>query len=144
MEPGMSVASADAVERSVYTTNEWLNGIRDELGQDDREEAWRILKADLQVLRDQLTIDEAAQFGAQLPLVLRGAFYEGFDPGRQQKVRHREEFIALFAERANLSDSTDAERALGAATSALSSHVTPGELDDLIAQLPSDLRSVLH
>jgi uncharacterized protein (DUF2267 family) len=140
----MSVASADAVVRSVHKTNEWLNGIRDELGQDDREEAWRILKADLQVLRDQLTIDEAAQLAAQLPLVLRGAFYEGFDPGRQQKVRHREEFIALFAERANLSDSTDAERALGAAASALSSHVTPGELDDLIAQLPSDLRSVLH
>ena len=140
----MSVASADAVERSVYTTNEWLNGIRDELGQDDREEAWRILKADLQVLRDQLTIDEAAQLAAQLPLVVRGAFYEGFDPGRQQKVGHREEFIALFAERANLSDSTDVERALGAATSALSSHVKPGELDDLIARLPSDLRSVLH
>ena len=62
----------------------------------------------------------------------------------ERKVRHREEFIALFAERANLSDSTDVERALGAATSALSSHVTPGELDDLIAQLPSDLLSVLH
>jgi uncharacterized protein (DUF2267 family) len=144
MGQGMSVASADAVERSVHKTNEWLNGIRDELGQDDREEAWRILKADLQVLRDQLTIDEAAQFAAQLPLVLRGAFYEGFDPGRQDKVRHREEFLALFAERANLSDSTDAEQALSAATSVLSSHVTPGELDDLIAQLPSDLRSVLH
>jgi uncharacterized protein (DUF2267 family) len=140
----MSLASADAVERSVHKTNEWLNGIRDELGQEDREEAWRILKADLQVLRDQLTIDEAAQFAAQLPLVLRGAFYEGFDPGHQAKVRHRDEFLALFAERAALSDSTDAERALGAATSVLSSHITPGELDDLAAQLPSDLRSVLH
>jgi uncharacterized protein (DUF2267 family) len=140
----MSLASADAVERSVHKTNEWLNGIRDELGQDDREEAWRILKADLQVLRDQLTIDEAAQFAAQLPLVLRGAFYEGFDPGHQRKVRHRDEFLTLFAERANLSDSTDAERALGAATNVLSSHITPGELDDLIAQLPSELRAVLH
>jgi uncharacterized protein (DUF2267 family) len=44
----MSLASADAVERSVHKTNEWLNGIRHELGQEDREEAWRILKADLQ------------------------------------------------------------------------------------------------
>jgi uncharacterized protein (DUF2267 family) len=140
----MSLTSADAVERSVHKTNEWLNDIRDELGQDDREEAWRILKADLQVLRDQLTIDEAAQFAAQLPLVLRGAFYEGFDPGHQAKVRHRDEFLALFAERAGLSDSTDAERALGAATSVLTSRITPGELDDLAAQLPSDLRSVLH
>jgi hypothetical protein len=61
----MSLASADAVERSVYKTNEWLNGIRDELGQDDREEAWRILKAHLQVLR--------------------GAFYEGFDPDTRRR-----------------------------------------------------------
>jgi uncharacterized protein (DUF2267 family) len=144
MGRGMSLESADAVERSVHKTNEWLNGIRDELGQQDREEAWRILKADLQVLRDQLTVDEAAHFAAQLPLVLRGAFYEGFDPGRQDKVRHREEFLALFADRAALSDSTDPERALGAATSVLSSHITQGELDDLTAQLPSELRSVLH
>jgi uncharacterized protein (DUF2267 family) len=79
----------------------------------------------MSVASAQLTVDEAAQFAAQLPLVLRGAFYEGFDPTA-------------------LSDSTDAERALGAATSVLSSHITPGELDDLIAQLPSDLRSVLH
>src|SRR3954468_20250061 len=47
------------------------------------EDAWRLLKGYLQTLRDELTLDEAAQLAAQLPLVLRGAFYEGFDPSRQ-------------------------------------------------------------
>jgi uncharacterized protein (DUF2267 family) len=87
-----------------------------ELDDDNREGAWRILRPISKTLRDELTVDEAAQLAAQLPLVLRGAFYEGFDPGRQPaKLRHRDEFLARLAERARLPDPEDPERAAEAA-----------------------------
>jgi uncharacterized protein (DUF2267 family) len=97
----MSLQSVDAIERTVHKTNRWLSELTEELGTEDQEKAWRILKSYLQLLRDQLTIDEGAQLAAQLPVILRGAFYEGFDPGhRPAKVRDGEAFLDLLAKRA--------------------------------------------
>jgi uncharacterized protein (DUF2267 family) len=139
----MSIASVDAVERTVHKTNEWLGTLSRELGT-DRETAWRVLRGYLQVLRDRLNNDEAAQLAAQLPHLLRGVFYEGFDPGHQPvKLRDREEFLARLAERARLEDSAEAARAAAAATDVLRRHVTPGEIDDVLAQLPGEIRAVL-
>jgi uncharacterized protein (DUF2267 family) len=141
----MSIQSVDAVERSVHKTNEWVKAMAAELGIDDREDAWRLLRADLQVLRDELTVDEAAQLSAQLPMVLRGAFWEGFDPGHQPaKLRRREDFLARYAERANLNDLSEAERAAGAATRVMSGRITEGELNDVFAQLPREVRQVVQ
>jgi uncharacterized protein (DUF2267 family) len=140
----MSVHSVDSIDRSVHKTNEWLSDLAAEFGIEDRERAWRILRAYLQTLRDQVTIDEAAQLAAQLPLVLRGAFYEGFDPGHQPAPHDRDQFLAALAERAGLSDTGEAARAAEAATTVLRRHVTEGEVDDVLAQLPTELREVLQ
>jgi uncharacterized protein (DUF2267 family) len=140
----MSVHSVDGIERSVHKTNEWLQEMAAELGV-EREDAWRLMRAYLQVLRDQLTVDEAAQLAAQLPTVLRGAFYEGFDPGHQPaRLRHRDEFLSRFAERAQLSNADQAARAVEAATRVLKGHISAGEVEDVLAQLPSELRELLQ
>jgi uncharacterized protein (DUF2267 family) len=140
----MSVRTVDAVERGVHKTNEWLAELADELQTEDRETAWRILRAYLQVLRDRLTVDEAAQLAAQLPHVLRGVFYEGFDPGHQpEKIRDRDEFLARLADRAQLGDDAEAAQAACAATRVLRRHVSAGEIDDMLAQLPQEIRDVL-
>src|ERR1700704_6494643 len=138
----MSVGSVDAIERSVHKTNEWLHQPGAERGTEDREDAWRVLRAYLQLLRDQLTVDEAAQLAAQLPMVLRGTFYEAFDPGHQPaRIRSGDEFLSAFAERTKL-DPERATQAVEAATRVLRSHVTAGEFDDVLAQLPRELREV--
>lgn len=140
----MTIRSADAVERSTHKTNQWLKELMAELDLDDREEAWRLLKAYFQLLRERLTVDEAAQLAAQLPLVLRGAFYEGFDPSRQpQRLRDREEFLARMIEHAQPIDPTTAQRAAQAATTVLRRHVSEGEVEHALAQLPDELRAVL-
>jgi uncharacterized protein (DUF2267 family) len=137
--------SVDSIERSVHKTNEWLSELAAELGTEDREVAWRHFRAYLQLLRDQLTIDEAAQLAAQLPLVLRGAFYEGFDPGaRPEKAMDRDEFLRRLAQRAQPTDPITTARAAEAATRVLERHVTAGEMEDVFVQLPSGLREVLQ
>jgi uncharacterized protein (DUF2267 family) len=140
----MTLSSVDGIERSIHKTNRWLSELARELGSEDREEAWRVLRAYLQLLRDQLTVDEAAQLAAQLPMVLRGAFYEAFDPGHQPaKLRDRDEFLSAFAERTQL-DPDKAADAVEAATRVLRRHITAGEFDDVLAQLPTQLREVLQ
>jgi uncharacterized protein (DUF2267 family) len=141
----MSLSSVDSVERTVHKTNEWLADLAGELGTDDRDEAWRVFRAYLQLVRDRLTLDEAAQLSAQLPHLLRGIFWEGFDPGHQPaKVRHRETFLALLGERAGFADDDRAAQAAAAATRVLRRHVSEGEIDDVLAQLPEEVREVLR
>lgn len=139
------IRSIDSIERTVHKTNEWLAQLADELGTEDRELAWRVLKGHLQLLRDQLTLDEGAQLAAQLPLLVRGAFYEGFDPSaKPERLRDRELFLVALAERARLDDDALAVRAAEAATSVLRHYVSGGEMDDVLSQLPRDVREVLQ
>jgi uncharacterized protein (DUF2267 family) len=140
----MTVASAHSIERSVHKTNEWLKDLAADLGLDDRDDAWRILRGYLHVLRDRLTIDESAQLAAQLTHLVRGVFYEGFDPGHQpETIRHADVFLARLAEATELPDAQQAARAAVACTRVLSKHITGGELDDVLAQLPPEIRSIL-
>jgi uncharacterized protein (DUF2267 family) len=140
----MATTHVDAIDRSVQKTNQWLHELAAELGTDERT-AWRVLRAYLQVLRDRLTIDEAAQLAAQLPHLLRGVFYEGFDPGHQpEKIRDRDAFLARLADRAQLADAGEAAAAAAAVTEMLRRHITPGELEDVLSQLPTEIREVLE
>ena len=44
----------------------------------DRRSAYRALRSVLHVLRDRLTPEQAVHLGAQLPLLVRGIFYDGW------------------------------------------------------------------
>jgi uncharacterized protein (DUF2267 family) len=140
----MTVASVHSVERTVHKTNEWLDDLTAELRTDDRDDAWRILRGYLHVLRDRLTMDEGAQLAAQFTHLVRGVYYEGFDPGHQpDPIREPEVFLSRMADATELPDADDAARAAAACTRVLSKHITSGELDDVLAQLPSGIRAVL-
>jgi uncharacterized protein (DUF2267 family) len=141
----MPSRTVDAIERSAQKAHEWLADLAGELGDEDRTKAWRVLRGYLQTLRDRLTVSEAAQLAAQLPHLVRGVFYEGFDPDRQpDKIRDRETFLTRLAERAQLRDTAEAASAAAAATRVLRRHVSEGEIDDAVAQLPDEIRDVLE
>ncbi len=67
-----------------------------ELGTTDPHRAVRALGAGLESLRDLLTPAEAARFGARLPLLVRGLFFEGWDPTiGPREILDRSQFLAL-------------------------------------------------
>jgi uncharacterized protein (DUF2267 family) len=140
----MATGTIDTIERTVQKTNEWVRELDSELGGDDQRKAWRVLRGYFHVLRDRLTIDEGAQLAAQFPHLLRGVYYEGFDPGHQpEPIRDRDTFLARFAERAEI-DPGEAPAAAVAGTNVLRRHVSAGELDDVAAQLPTEIRQALQ
>ena len=115
-----------------------------QLGVEDRREAYRVLRAYLHALRDRLTVDEAAQLAAQLPELIRGVYYEGWNPSATP-VRYRgfADFLDRVASEAGLDGETAASYAVGAAAEVLRRHVSTGEIDDIRAQLPEELRPIL-
>ena len=141
----MATTGLDVFDRSVHKTNEWLKDLMERLGSDDRRYAYRVLRAYLHVLRDRLTVDEAAQLAAQLPHLLRGVFYEGWDPSRTPETyRDRETFLARLAERAQLAGPTEASVAAEAATAVLRERVAEGEVEDVLQLLPASIRTILQ
>jgi uncharacterized protein (DUF2267 family) len=138
------ITGLEKFDRSVHKSNEWLNSLARRLGT-DRRDAYRILRAYFHVLRDRLTVDEAAHLAAQLPHLLRGVFYEGWDPSRTPETyRHEETFLSRFAEAALLPGPEEAAVAARAATEVLREHVTPGEMEDVLRMLPAGVRRVLE
>jgi uncharacterized protein (DUF2267 family) len=139
----MSMTGLDVFDRTIHKTNNWLNELMEALGWHDRHKAYLALRVTLHALRDRLTVEEVAQLGAQLPMLIRGFYYEGWDPtGKPLKERHKEEFLARIAEQFSGDDQADAEQVARAVFSVLSDRVTEGEIEDVKHVLPAELREL--
>jgi uncharacterized protein (DUF2267 family) len=140
----MTVTHVDIIDRSVEKAHIWVNDVAEELGTDDRQYAYRVLRAFLHALRDHLPVNEAAQLSAQLPIFVRGVFYEGWDPGRTpERVRDVDHFLQRIATEARLAGETEASFAVAAANRVLDRHVSPGEAGSVLRVLPEALRELL-
>jgi uncharacterized protein (DUF2267 family) len=92
-----------------------------------------------------LSVDEAAQLAAQLPQLIRGVYYEGWDPSKTpQAYRHPNEFLERVASEAALHGQTEASHAAAAAARVLYGHVSEGELSDVFQLLPAEIRVLLQ
>ena len=137
----MNSIGVDVFDTTLQKTSVWLNGVMEEMGWEDRHRAYSVLRAVLHALRDRLIVDEAINLGAQLPMLIRGFYYEGWRPeGRPSKYRHKEEFFAQVAKTLPGMEQAELERAVRAVFKVLSSQVTGGEIAQVRDQLPAEIR----
>jgi uncharacterized protein (DUF2267 family) len=134
----------DVIDRNIEQTHVWVNELADELRTEDNHEAYRVLRAFLHALRDHLPVNEVAQLAAQLPIFVRGVFYEGWDPGHTpEHERDLNSFLIRVASEARLAGETEASFAAAAAWRVLERHVSEGEATSVQGVLPRHLRELL-
>lgn len=139
----MSQTSLAAFDSTLQTTNIWLNDIQDRLGFGDHHRAYQALRTVLHALRDRLSVDQTAALAAQLPLLIRGIYYEGWHPhGKPLKERHKDGFLAHIAVAFRDDPDFNAERVVKAVFQVLSKHVAGGEIESLKRSMPDDLKSL--
>lgn len=128
--------------------NEFLKELARELGYpDDMERAGRVLKSVLHALRNQLTVQESVQLLAQLPMALKAVYVDNWTLHRtSKKAKHIEDF---FREIRKIDKQTaqfdfhtddDIDRAIAVVFLVLRNHLSLGELEDIKAVLPKDLK----
>lgn len=142
----MSLTGLEVFDTTVQKTNEWLQEIMQELGTESKQEAYVVLRATLQTLRDRLPLEEAAHLGAQLPMLIRGIYYEGWRPSLEVCKMHRDEFCSRVLEyftRTALED-LNPEPAIRTVFQTLSRNIAKGEAQKIIQVLPSDLRDLFE
>ncbi len=139
----MTQTSLAAFDNTLQTTNIWLNDILERLGWEDQHRAYHALRAVLHALRDRLPVDQAAALAAQLPMLVRGFYYEGWHPhGKPLKERHKPAFLAHIAADFRDDPDVDPERVARAVFQVLSKHVTGGEVEGVKRSLPAEIRSL--
>jgi uncharacterized protein (DUF2267 family) len=139
----MSITGLDVFDRTVHKTNNWLKELMEVLGWHDRHKAYLALRVTLHALRDRLTVEEVAQLAAQLPMLIRGFYYEGWDPtGKPLKERSKEEFLVRIEEYFSGDDPVDPEQVARAVFTVLSNRVTEGEIEDVKHVLPAEIEDL--
>ena len=138
----MSQASLEVFDKTTQETNIWLKQIMNELGP-DRQRAYHALRAVLHALRDRLTVEQAAHLSAQLPLLIRGIYFEGWRPAHKPTSERRlEEFLATISEGLQGVEPINAEAAARAVFGCIERQVTAGEVKKVKGSLPKPLRSL--
>ena len=119
-------------------TYAWLNELAEELGTGDRRQAYEVLRAFLHALRDRLPMETAVKLGAQLPMLVRGFYYEGWDPTHKPEKVHLAGFLEHVRRDGNL-EPDRVEAAVHAASRTMQRHVTSGQVAKTIGILPHDI-----
>ncbi|HWP47581.1 MAG TPA: DUF2267 domain-containing protein [Candidatus Limnocylindrales bacterium] len=136
----MPETGLEAFDTTVQKTHTWLMDIMKELRWEDQHKAYLALRATLHTLRDRLTVEEAVQLGAQLPMLIRGFYYEGWNlKGKPFKDQHKEEFLDHIHEYFKHDPNVNPEQIARAVFKVLTKRISEGELKDIQSLLPKEL-----
>lgn len=137
----MSETGLEVFDTTVHKTNEWLNDIQEEMGWGDRGLAYHALRATLQSLRDRILLEEVANFGAQLPILVRGIYYDGWVPSANpMKIRDRQEFLDLVEERYGHREPVAFDELVRAVFETVNTHVPAPEVRKLRDMIGKELQ----
>jgi uncharacterized protein (DUF2267 family) len=138
----MSAQGMEVLDHTVQLTHEWINELDKKLGWNNRNRAFRLLRVTLQTLRDCLPIEEQADVAAQLPILLRGVFYEHWRPGAERKRYDLAAFLGRIYDAFPSDPLTDAEGAIMICFDLLSRKIARGEVAQARQSLPAALRAL--
>lgn len=141
----MAMTGVDSFDKTLQETNIWLKDLMYELNwEEDRHKAYTALRAALHALRDRLTPDEAIHLGAELPMLVRGFYYEGWTPqGKPVKERKKQDFLDHIRREFNNDPDIDIETVARAVFKLLAHHISRGEIEDIRSNLPKEIEKDL-
>jgi uncharacterized protein (DUF2267 family) len=138
----MSATGLEAFDKTLQITHTWLDEIMVELGP-DRQVAYHALRAVLHALRDRLPLNLAAHLGAQLPLLVRGIYYDSWHPQPEtSRERSREEFLEHVAAGLQNVRPINPEQAVRVVFATIGRHVTEGQVEKIRQALPKDVQAL--
>ncbi|MFI6763153.1 DUF2267 domain-containing protein [Micromonospora sp. NPDC050417] len=132
-------------EASIEKTNLILQEIEQAYGwpKQRRNQSYAALRTVLQLLRDRLPVQESVQFAAQLPTLVRGVYFEGWEPSDVPIKLNRDDFLYEVGQGFPYEVEGGPEGVVQTVLDALRRHISQGEWDDVRSTMPKDLQPII-
>jgi uncharacterized protein (DUF2267 family) len=136
----------DTIDYAFDNAQVWLRAIAGQLDCRDVRIAYHALRTVLHVLRDRLPLPEAVTLGAQLPLLIRGIYYEGWSPhATPPRARHIEEFLGLIERSmAAANAKIEPQQVVDAVFNQLLAHLSPTDVERVVPAMPPGMRLLFN
>lgn len=140
----MTTTGITALDHGPQVVAEWLNEIcRDLEWAGRKSRAYMLLRATLHTLRDFLPLDEAVDLSAQLPVLVRGIYFEGWDPSKTvPRPRDKSAFLDRIAAHFTKETLDDPETAACAVLGLLRRRTSAGEIEDIAHAMHKSMREL--
>jgi uncharacterized protein (DUF2267 family) len=134
-----------AFESSLDKTNLILKDIENAYGwsKDRRNQSYAALRTVLHLLRDRMPVQESVEFAQQLPVLVRGIYFDGWNPSDVPIKLNRDDFLYEVRQGFPYDVEGGPERVAQVVLDTLRRHVTQGEWQDVKATMPNDLARML-
>lgn len=130
-------------DHAIQEGNLWLRKVAERLHFEDERHAYSALRATLHALRDRLTPQSAVHLSAQLPMVVRGLYFEGWKmattPTDDDTV---EAFCGHVAEGLPPKFPMDGKTVATGVFDVLWTRLDVGEVSKIIDQMPKALKTL--
>lgn len=136
----MGHASEPNFSHSAQQAQRWVNELAADLDCPVNF-AHRLMRAVLQALRDWLSPEEAADLSSQLPEMIRGIYFEGWDPARSPAwERDKRDLVLRISKSLDDQPEFDIEEGIAAVFRLLDRHLSYGD----IVQIKNSMRKALR
>ena len=139
----MTSPALSTVNHAPQVVTEWINLLCEDLEWDDQGRAYMLLREVLHAVRDYLTVEEAVDLSAQLPVLVRGIYFDGWVPSRTPAhPRSKEDFLARISKPFVDTPLDDSERAAAAVFDVLRRKISEGEFNQVANAMRKPLRDL--
>ncbi len=136
----MSHTTIASFTQAAQQAQQWVNELSQDLDWNERR-AYHLLRSVLHALRDWLSVEEMTDLAAQLPVLFRGIYFEGWRPGATPVAdRSKDAFVARIEAAFAQDRLIDADSAISAVFALLDRHVSEGEISDVRQSMKKHLR----
>jgi uncharacterized protein (DUF2267 family) len=141
----MSEIGFPPFDTTIEKTNHILRQIEQAYGwpKERRIQSYTALRTVLHALRDRLTVEVSAELAAQLPILVRGIYYDGWVPSRVPMKMDRDEFLNRIRREFTYNVDGGIPRVVDTVLQALRVHIADGEWEGMKSALPKDLATAL-
>jgi len=136
----MTKTTISSFSQAADQAQAWVNELADELDW-NKHRAYRLMRSVLHALRDWLPTAEMADLAAQLPVLIRGLYFDGWKPQDTPVTeRKKEDFVARIENDLKQDMPNNADAAIRAVFRLLDRHISHGE----IVQVRSAMKKALQ
>jgi uncharacterized protein (DUF2267 family) len=137
-------------EKYAMKGNEFLNRLAENLGDENRAHAARILRSTFRVLRNHLSVEESFQLVSQMPMALKSIYVDGWKLSDHRRIKTVDDLVVeIIQEEGNSASKDFANKdeiieALRAVIDTLKEYTSVEEVNQALGTLPKKIQAIFE